>query len=99
MTEKSVLKELGVDKPGVFENGIYTVELNDSNEWGKVFSLLEKSDEAKEVEGDTLTVDGGEFLYEYTADTDFGEETFYITLSSSFEDDVYKIEVEKEEED
>ncbi len=94
MTEKAVLEDIGITKVGVFEGDAYTVELDNDTEWGKIFSLLEKSELVEEVEGGDLTADGGTFYYEYASDED---ELFYITLSSSFDDDSYTLSIEREE--
>lgn len=93
MTEKEVLTSIGVTKAGVFEDNVYVIELESDAEWGKIFSLLEKSDLVEEVDGGDLTGDGGTFYYEY--DTDDGD-IYYITLSSSFDEDIYKLEIERE---
>lgn len=94
MTEKEVLANIGVSKVGVFNNDAYTVELNDDVEWGKVFSLLEKNEDLEELEDSVLNVDGSALYYEYNGENN---EAFLLTLTSSFEDDVYTLTVEKEE--
>lgn len=92
MTEKEVLSTIGIAKAGVFKDGKYTIELDNDTDWGKMFSLLEKSKLVEEVEGDSLTVNESVFYYEYNNNN----ESFLITLSSSFDDDTYSLEVEKE---
>ena len=94
MTEKAVLEDIGITKAGVFEGDTYTIELDNDTEWGRVFSLLEKSELVEEVGGGELTANGGAFYYEYTGNDD---ELFYITLSSSFDDDSYTLSIEREE--
>ncbi len=94
MTEKAVLEDIGITKAGVFEGDAYIIELDNDTEWGKIFSLLEKSELIEEVDGGELTADGGAFYYEYTGSEN---ESFYITLSSSFDDDSYTLSIEREE--
>lgn len=94
MTEKAVLEDIGITKIGMFEGDVYTVELDGDAEWGKIFSLLEKSDLVEESEDGHLTSSGGVFHYEYTNADD---ELFLITLSSSFDDDSYTLEVERKD--
>lgn len=94
MTEKEALANLGITNAGVFEGTTYTIELKDDVEWGKIFSLLEKSDLVEEVDGGDLTVDGSTFYYEYTPTED---DLYSLTLSSSFDDDTYTLEIERED--
>ncbi len=92
MTEKEmVTKILHIQKPGIFNNSNqYEIELQDSKEWGNVFSLLEKSKELEELE-EYSSLD--EFVYEYIDELS-GEE-FTVSLLSSLDDDKYSLIIEK----
>ena len=92
MTEKEVLNSiLNLQKPGIFEGNQYIVELQDSKEWGNIFSKLEKNNKLEELEDHSML---DEFVYQYE-DEENGD-IFTISLISSLDDDTYSLIIEKE---
>ena len=92
MTEKEVLNNiLKIQKPGIFnDSNQYEVSLDDSKEWGKIFSFLEKSDLLEEIEEQS---DLENFAYSYVDEN--SEDEFTISLLSSLDEDTYSITIEK----
>lgn len=92
MTEKEVLNNiLKIQKPGIFNNSNqYEISLDDSREWGKIFSYLEKSNLLEEIEEQS---DLENFAYSYI-DEDSGD-GFIVSLLSSLDDDTYSLTIEK----
>ena len=87
MTLDELLAQLRIDKePVENDNGSYTIDLMDSNEYAKYYSRLDKSDllflddEASQGDVDTSSL-------QYLTD----EEDFVITLLANFESEEYKI--------
>ena len=83
------LKQLGINKPVVKgSGGIYTVDLEDSDEYGKMYSLLDKSKLVDEIP------DSSQMTYE-TASIQFESDEYLITLLADFEADSYKITIKE----
>jgi len=89
MSLDDLLRELNINKePIENDNGSYTLELDNSNEFAKYYTKLEKSDlfdqddEASNVSVDTSTV-------QYVGDD------FIITLVSDLNEDTYKMVIRK----
>ncbi len=80
------LKELGITKQGrKNENGYYVIDIDDSNEFGKIFSRLDKSDLVDEdEESSSITLDSANITYL--------SDDYTITLMADFENDTdYKL--------
>lgn len=80
------LKELGITKPGrKNENGFYVIDIDDSDEFGRIFSRLDKSDLVDEdEESSSITLDSANITY-------LGDD-YTITLMADFENDTdYKL--------
>lgn len=80
------LKELGITLDGhVNENGHYVIDIDDSDEFGKIFSRLDKSTLVDEdEESSSLTLD--------TANIQYMGDEYNITLMADFENDTgYKL--------
>lgn len=80
------LKELGITKQGrKNENGFYVIDIDDSDEFGKIFSRLDKSDLVDEdEESSSITLDSANITY-------LGDD-YTITLMGDFENDTdYKL--------
>ena len=80
------LKELGITKQGrKNENGFYVIDIDDSDEFGKIFSKLDKSDLVDEdEESSSITLDSANITY-------LGDD-YTITLMGDFENDTdYKL--------
>lgn len=80
------LKELGITKPGrKNENGFYVIDIDDSDEFGRIFSRLDKSDLVDEdEESSSITLDSANITYL--------SDDYTITLMADFENDTdYKL--------
>ena len=52
---QELLKELGIDKIGEYsEDNSYVININDSNEFGRIFSKLDRNDRLEELEDSTI---------------------------------------------
>lgn len=79
------LEELGITQVGHYTaSNAYIIDIEDSNEYGKVYSLLDKSDAVEEDEdSSTITVHTSNIVYE--------SEDFQFTLIADFDQDTYKL--------
>lgn len=91
MTEKEYLKSIGISKDGAIgDDNSYVVDIMDSNEYGKIFSTLEKSDDLDPLEDNqVVTEQGSSLMYEAMS------EPFLLNLIADFDGDVYQLVVNK----
>lgn len=83
---EELLKSIGITAKGEYtKNGVYVVDIKDYNEYGKYFSLLEKS-ELEEVQ-DTcqLTI--------HTTNITYANDQYQINLQADLDEDMYKLVV------
>lgn len=84
---KELLQDIGITESGYYtEDDEYVIELDDSNQYSRIFSLLEKSNEVHEVEDDSVFDLEKNTLY-------FESEDYDIELSADLDDDFYKLTV------
>ena len=85
MLEKEFLQEIGINLSGYYDKSHkYVVDLSDSDEYGRIFSKLNKSDLVEENDSASqITVNNSTVVYE-------GEE-YDIILQADFDNDLYKI--------
>ena len=89
MGEKEFAKELGITSEGYEStNGSYIIELKNSNEFSKVYTLLDKNEDA---ELDVETMHMGEDFVEMTYLT----EVFDVTLHANLKENKYFVEIEE----
>ena len=83
------LKELGITKePTQSDDGTLVIEISNSNEYAKYYSLLEKSDLVDEDETSSqLTLEASSIQY-------VGDE-YIITLMSDLEADTYQLTIKE----
>ena len=94
MTLEQLLRELNIHITGSYTNkDTYVIDLEDSNEYGRIYSLLERSD-LLELISDTsfLNSENGSMEYQYE-----DEEGTIIQLSliANWDNDEYKLVVMK----
>lgn len=94
MTLEQLLRELNIHITGSYTNkDTYVIDLEDSNEYGRIYSLLERSD-LLELINDTsfLNSENGSMEYRYE-----DEESTIIQLSliANWDNDEYKLVVMK----
>ena len=83
---EELLKNIGITEKGEYtKDGAYIVDIKDYNEYGKYFSLLEKS-ELEEVQ-DTcqMTI--------HTTNITYASEKYQIVLQADLDEDLYKLVV------
>ena len=89
MIEKEFAKDLGITKEGYeTTNGSYVVELDNSNEFAKIYSLLDKSEQS---DLDIETIHMNEDLVEMTYLTD----GFDVTLRANLKENKYMVEIKE----
>ena len=79
------LEELGISKVGHYtKSNAYIIDLEDSNEYGKIYSSLDKCDKLEEDEdSSTLTI--------HTSNIIFESENYQFVLIADFDQDSYKL--------
>jgi hypothetical protein len=84
MEMKEFASKLGIDVEGTLEGEKYVIELANSNEYSRVYTLLDKSELVNIDEDSTLVTENvGELLF-------LGDE-FDIKLVGNFAQDIYRI--------
>ena len=82
-----LLKQIGIDaEPVKGENGRYNIDIEDSNEYGRYFSKLDKSDLVEE-EQDASSVNFENSSIQFTNDN------YTLTLIADFENDTYSLNI------
>lgn len=81
------LKKIGINKPGEYsQDGSYVVDIDDYDEYGKFYSILDKSDLVDEiVESSQLTIHTTSLLYM--------SDEYQISLLADLDNDQYKLVV------
>jgi hypothetical protein len=83
---EELLKSIGITAKGEYtKDGAYVVDIKDYNEYGKYFSLLEKS-ELEEVQ-DTCQVTI------HTTNVTYTTEDYQVVLQADLDEDMYKLVV------
>ena len=84
---EELLRQLGIDaEPVKGENGSYNIDIEDSNEYGKYFSKLDKSGIVEE-EQDASSVNFENSSIQFT------NEQYTLTLLADFENDTYSLNI------
>ena len=87
MSVKEFLSSLGIeDTPEKSENGSYVVSLKSSNDFGRMFTKLEKADDLSPLEDNqVVTEQGSSLMYESES------EPYLVNLLADFDGDVYEL--------
>ena len=85
---EKLLKDLGITKAGSYSrDGSYVIDLNSSEEFGKIYSLLENSKDLEYMEeNNLLTISNASMTYRYGED-------YQLQLIADFNNDAYKLVV------
>ena len=82
-----LLKQIGIDaEPVKTEDGNYNIDIEDSNEYGKYFSKLDKSDLVEEDQ------DASSVNFENSS-IQFVNDEYTLTLIADFENDTYSLSI------
>jgi hypothetical protein len=89
------LKEIGIVREGNnTRNGSYVIDIEDSDDFGRFYSLLDKSPKVEELDDNTINnIHTVNLIYLY--------DNLHINLTADFDEDIYKVVVKdigKEEE-
>lgn len=90
MNEKEYLKQLNINKSGEYSDDAYVVDLLDSTEYGRVFSILDRSDDLDIMQDNqVVTTEGSSLTYESLS------QPYLLSLLADWEGDVYQLVVSK----
>lgn len=90
MNEQEYLKQLNINKLGEYSDDAYVVDLLDSTEYGKVFSILDRSDDLDIMQDNqVVTTEGSSLTYESLS------QPYLLSLLADWEGDVYQLVVSK----
>ena len=88
MNAQEFAKQLGITKEGSYVDGVYVITLDSSNEYSKVYTILDKSDLC-DLDVEEINLDVQNSLMVYLADE------FDIKLQANFDNDVYSVSFEE----
>ena len=79
------LSQIGVNQVGHYtKTNTYIIDIEDSNEYGKIYSSLDRSEELEEdADSSTITVHNSNIVFE--------SEKYQLTLIADFDSDTYKL--------
>lgn len=89
---KEFLSSIGIAKEGEVENNTYTVELVDSNEFSRMYSLLDKAENISFDYDVSATTEHTSYLlylsdkYDISLIADFDTDTYVLTVEDGVED-------------
>ena len=90
MDEQEYLKQLNINKSGEYSDDAYVVDLLDSTEYGKVFSILDRSDDLDIMQDNqVVTTEGSSLTYESLS------QPYLLSLLADWEGNVYQLVVSK----
>lgn len=84
---KELLKKIGITQPGYFSSDDnYVIDIESSEQYNKIFSLLDKSDLVEENEDSSVAnISVSNILY--------SNDDFSLNLIADFDQDIYKLVV------
>lgn len=83
---EELLRGIGITAKGEYtKEGVYVVDIKDYNEYGKYFSLLEKSDLEEVQDTCQMTI--------HTTNVTYASEKYQIVLQADLDEDLYKLVV------
>lgn len=83
---EELLNKIGITAKGEYtKNGAYVVDIKDYNEYGKYFSLLEKSDLEEVQDTSQITL--------HTTNVTYANDEYQIVLQADLDEDLYKVVV------
>jgi len=83
-------KQLGIEYPGEMINGKYVIPLSNSDEYSKIYTLLDKSDVVELDTSCTLVTDK-------VSELQYFNDNYVVKLDANFSDDLYRVVISKEE--
>lgn len=87
MTAQEFAKSIGITKEGITSGNTYIVQLDSSNEYSKIYTLLDRA-EGVDLDNDESVLSESSTLLVYLADD------FDIKLKADLDKDAYSVEIE-----
>lgn len=88
MSAQEFAKQLGITQEGSYVDGVYVINLEDSNEYSRVYTILDKSDLC-DLDVEEINLDVQSSLLVYLADD------FDIKLQANFDTNSYSVSFEE----
>lgn len=86
MIMEELLKKIGITAKGEYtKDGAYVIDIKDYNEYGKYFSLLEKSNLEEVQDTCQITL--------HTTNVTYASEDYQLCLQADLDEDMYKLVV------
>lgn len=83
---EELLKSIGIEVSGEYtKNGSYVVDIKDYDEYGKYYSLLEKSELEEVQDTSQITL--------HTTNVTYANDDYQVVLQADLDEDLYKIVV------
>ena len=83
---EELLKSIGITAKGEYtKNGSYVVDIKDYDEYGKYYSLLDKSDLDEVQDTAQITL--------HTTNVTYANDDYQVVLQADLDEDLYKIVV------
>lgn len=83
---EELLTNIGITAKGEYtKNGAYVVDIKDYNEYGKYFSLLEKSELEEVQDTSQITL--------HTTNVTYANDDYQVVLQADLDEDLYKLVV------
>ena len=83
---ENLLKSIGITAKGEYtKNGAYIVDIKDYDEYGRYYSLLEKSDLEEIQDTAQITL--------HTTNITYANDDYQVVLQADLDEDLYKIVV------
>lgn len=83
---EELLKSIGIEAKGEYtKNGSYIVDIKDYDEYGKYYSLLEKSELEEVQDTSQITL--------HTTNITYANDDYQVVLQADLDEDLYKIVV------
>lgn len=88
MEIEEYLRSIGINYEGIRKNKTYIIDLLDSDDYGKVYSILDKSEDLEELQDNqVITEQGGSIKYESKS------EPYILDLISDWDGSKYQLVV------
>lgn len=91
MNAQEFARKLGITQEGNYVDDVYVINLKDSNEYSKIYTILDKSDLC-DLDVEEISLDVQNSLLVYLADN------FDIKLQANFDTNTYSVSFEEAKE-
>jgi hypothetical protein len=90
-----LLKKLGIEERGTYEDEFYVVKLKDSDAFGEIYGRLDG--EATNLGDPSIGVNTNDTTTDITGyfEADMGDVTYKLYLTADFADDIYELRIKE----